>query len=42
MGWGLLPAGVSLGKDALEEITLYRVIREVDSYGETDPSWNHE
>jgi hypothetical protein len=42
MGWGLLPAGVSPGNDVLEEITLYRVIREVESYGETDPSWYPE
>ncbi len=39
MGWGQLPAGMNLSKDALEEITLYRVIREADAYGEIEPNW---
>ncbi|MEJ2079557.1 MAG: hypothetical protein P8Z74_16390, partial [Acidobacteriota bacterium] len=39
MAWGMLPYSLSRGKSSLESIAIYRISREVDGYGETNPTW---
>jgi hypothetical protein len=38
-GWGLLPFSFASGHSVLESISIYTILRDVDSYGEATPSW---
>lgn len=38
-GWGWLPFSIAGRGSILESISVYEIIREVDGYGESTPSW---
>jgi hypothetical protein len=39
MGWGVLPFSFRRQDSALENIRVYEISRDVDSYGEKEPDW---
>ncbi|HYK90503.1 MAG TPA: glycosyltransferase family 39 protein [Acidobacteriota bacterium] len=39
MGWGILPFSFAVERTPIEVIRILEVIRPVDDFGETDPSW---
>jgi len=39
MGWGVLPLSFRRQDSALENIKVYEISRDIDSYGEKEPDW---